>query len=523
MEYRAPGADVRRRDFLKAGLLGLCGSRLCGSPHRVEAAVTPAGALPEEPLAIGREPQFLFDLHVVDMTWPLREKQEPVRRVFHPPKKHAAGPLWSGGHPGNLSVVRDAEGGLFRMWYQANVPIKKAAAGDGQPNYQALVSYAQSRDGIHWERPALDLFPWFDVTPNNVVLGRAEYRDRFQSSGPNIVELPETDRRGFRYVLSYRAKGPVEREHRGIRVVGSHDGVHWDLANDTCIAELHSDTHNAIMHDPQLGEYVLYCRAKDIYPTGGRDRLNAGQSRRGVARMASPTLWGRWASRPRTILVPDEIDAESGYNFFYGMPAVHRAGVYWGFLQPFLWNDFIHTELVWSRDGIHFQRMPSRPKLIEYGPDGSWDDNMIFVGPSWVEVGDEWWLYYSGWDGPHGTTERTGAVGLATVRKEGFISLRGPRTGGVVCTRALRWPGGTLRINADARAGELTARVCDEFRRPLDGFDYADCRPFSGDSVSHEVAWNDRSADALKDRIVRLEFLLQDADLYAFRAADDPA
>ena len=103
------------------------------------------------------------------------------------------------------------------------------------------------------------------------------------------------------------------------------------------------------------------------------------------------------------------------------------------------------------------------------------------------------------------------------------VDQGGPASGGVVCTRPLRWPGGKLLVNADARQGELTVRVSDELRRPLEGFDYEDCQTFTGDGVSQEVTWDGRSTDALKGRAIRLEFLLRDADLYTFRAAAGPS
>jgi hypothetical protein len=234
--------------------------------------------------------------------------------------------------------------------------------------------------------------------------------------------------------------------------------------------------------------------------------------------MASQTLWGEWTSLPQTVATPDELDSETNFNFFYGMPTHYYAGIYWGGLQVFRWNDYIYTELAWSRDGKNFQRLPTRPKLIEYGPEGTWDDTMIFASSRWVEVGDEWWVYYSGWDGPHGTEKRTGGIGLATFRKEGFISQHGPKDGGVVCTRALRWPGGTLRINADAGRGELRVRVSDERRKPIPGYDYDDGQVFNGNSVAHEVTWKDKTLDALTGQVIRLEFLLKDADLYTFKA-----
>ena len=159
-------------------------------------------------------------------------------------------------------------------------------------------------------------------------------------------------------------------------------------------------------------------------------------------------------------------------------------------LAPFLWNDLYASEIAWSRDGWNFERLPARQHLIEFGPEGAWDHSMVVCTPRWVEVGDEWWIYYAGFDGAHDDpTGRKGAIGLATLRKEGFISQHGPKTGGVVCTRAIRWPGGALLVNADAHAGEMKVRVSDELRKPVEGFNYDDMPAFNGDSVAHEVKW----------------------------------
>ena len=44
----------------------------------------------------------------------------------------------------------------FRMWYQSNVKNPEVASGEGM--YTVTVAYAESTDGIRWEKPALDLF-----------------------------------------------------------------------------------------------------------------------------------------------------------------------------------------------------------------------------------------------------------------------------------------------------------------------------------------------------------------------------
>jgi len=112
--------------------------------------------------------------------------------------------------------------------------------------------------------------------------------------------------------------------------------------------------------------------------------------------------------------------------------------------------------------------------------------------------------------------------GSADFRASGQQILQLPadaRRGGVICTRQIHWPGGKLLVNADAHAGELKVRVSGDRRKPLPGFDYSDCQPFTGDSVAHEVKWGGKSADELKGQVIRLEFQLKDADLYTFRAA----
>ena len=96
--------------------------------------------------------------------------------------------------------------------------------------------------------------------------------------------------------------------------------------------------------------------------------------------------------------------------------------------------------------------------------------------------------------------------------------MRGPTAGGVVATRSIRWLGGALMLNADASRGALKVRVTDANRQPIDGFGYAECKPLAGDDLAHRVTWNGRSLEALKDRVIRLDFLLHDADLYTFRA-----
>ncbi|MEW6303211.1 MAG: hypothetical protein AB1705_07060 [Verrucomicrobiota bacterium] len=466
-------------------------------------------AFPVEPMNIGATPQFFIDDYVVDNRWGIRYKREHVLRVFHQPKKHAANPLLKG-DCGFVCVVREPDTGQFKMWYQTHAWVGQA---DDETKTLYGVAYAESKDGIKWVQPKLGLVEWKGSKDNNIVW-RGPLNSR--ASGHQILDLPEADRRGFRYVMTYRTGG-AKKGLNGIRVIGSRDGVHWDEKSDTFIHALPSDTVNSIVYDRERNQYVMYCRGKDRYRLFSGEVLETGESRR-ISRMSNPELWTEWKTWPQAILLPDEFDARENFNAFYGMPTRYHAGIYWGALWVFRFNDNIYTDLAISRDGVQFERLPSRPKMIELGPDGSWDDAMNFGSPDWVEIGDEWWLYYTGWDGDHGGKDRTGSIGLLTMRKEGFISMHGPSGGGVIVTRQIKWPGGRLFVNADASQGELKVRVSGERRKPLAGFDYADCATFTGNQTAHEVTWKGASIDSLKDQVIRLEFFLKNADIYTFRA-----
>lgn len=154
----------------------------------------------------------------------------------------------------------------------------------------------------------------------------------------------------------------------------------WDKASDSQIIDLASDTVNSIVFDPARGEYAMFCRAKDRYLAGQTGMLDTGESRH-IARLSGKDLWSKWEGAPQSILIADELDLEHGFNRFYGMPARVHGGITWGFLWSFKLNTDIWTELAWSRNGVSFERLPARPRVIDLGPEGTWDDGMVFGSP----------------------------------------------------------------------------------------------------------------------------------------------
>ena len=441
-------------------------------------------------IPIDDQPQVFVDDYLVDNRWGVEYLTEAVTRVFHAPAKELANPVIAD-RGGYVNVVH--EDGRFRMWYQdywdQSMEPRKYTYG---------VAYAESDNGIDWRLPTIGRHEFKGTTDNNIVLlgpqgGRAEV--------PYLLDVPEDYKRGYKYLLLYLTDEP-----ESARLIGSHDGIEWDRDSDTCIAAGFSpDTHGSIVWDPRREHFVWFTRATNLYRVRG--------ARRKVARLEHGELWDEWPILSENILLPDALDSADLHHYFYGMPTRYYAGVYWGFLWPYQHQEDIYTALAWSRDGTNFQRPIDRSRLIDVGAPGAWDGGMAMAS-NWLEVGDEWWMYYAATCGRHKELDPGPGIGLARLRKEGFASLRSPAGGGFVVTKTLLNPGGRLQVNADAAKGELWVRLTDYERTPLPGFV---SQPLTSDGVRQEVYWDSGDTPVPADRPLRLEFEMKGVvDLYSF-------
>jgi hypothetical protein len=127
-------------------------------------------------------------------------------------------------------------------------------------------------------------------------------------------------------------------------------------------------------------------------------------------------------------------------------------------------------------------------------------------------VGDREYLYY------HGVAAGRRGLGLATLRKNGFVSRDAGPAGGTLLTRLFVFEGNALTVNARVD-GDLRVRVLDESGLPIPGFSWKDCEPFRGDLIDARVHWK-VPLESIRNRKVRLEFSLRDSQLYGFEVAE---
>ena len=209
-------------------------------------------------------------------------------------------------------------------------------------------------------------------------------------------------------------------------------------------------------------------------------------------------------------------------------------------------DGFDLIQLAMSRDLVHWDRLGDRrpftgPSRIDDGLVGVWDRMQLVITNRPVERGDELWFYYSGtkWrdyiyeKNPDGSKrdistltaeqradfkEGWGAICLAVLRRDGFVSLDAGADKGFVLTKPIKLTGDRLLLNLDAGDnGSALVEILDEANKAMPGFSRRSAVPVTGDAVRLPVSWKS-GADITKlaGRTVRLKIHLHNASLFAF-------
>lgn len=443
---------------------------------------------------------------------------ERVTRRLHQAERYPGNPVLVGDNPWEKvaslygTVLFDESSKLFRMWYLTGpysdaerIQVRRREA----LSNITLCGYATSTDGFHWDKPSLGQLDVEGSAANNLIdIGRTN------CEGIAVLHDPDDDDPSRRYKAIYWEHGGIdtfrpwkgktiwgEGEGDGVWMSFSEDGIHWRDCGANPAIPFGSDTTQSLVRDPYSGQYVAFGRF--------------GKGRR-VARSVSDDAVS--FSDPDLVLDMDDHDEE--HTQFYGMPVDIYEGLYLGFLWVYREgvDGTIDTALATSRDGIHWERTLDRQTFLPLGEAGSWEDGMTRISQRVITVGDQLYFYYGGVDGPHTgrkfeTVERRGqsAIGLATLRRDGFVSVDAGSDEGFLLTHPLEL-GDELHINADATHGQIIAEVTDDIGNALPGFTSS---AVTGDSTDVLVRF-DQPLTELQGQQSRLKFRLRDSSLFSY-------
>jgi hypothetical protein len=440
-------------------------------------------------VSASKGPYFLCDDRVAEDRWLMERFAVPLR-------KHPGNPLvvkeftWEGTGPlMGGAVLHDPEDDLYRMWYC----VWSSDRYYNKLPFSYNMCYAESKDGIHWEKPALGVFDLEPDERNNLIrLGT----DKTQNM--DVCLNPRPDIYPGKFLAIHNQKG-------GVFVSHSDDGKSFTILQKAAAIPYHSDTHNNFVYDEVRERWLLFCRP----------RAYAGDHKRRVSMQESTDL--RQWSHERTILVPTEIEKQE----FYGMTVFRRGDLFWGSLKIYdRATGFMHPELAWSGDGEHWSQVATHPVFLDRGPKGTWDHGMVTLTESPVMVGDEMRFYYGGFEKDHNSSDNPAAIGLAVGERDRLVGLRpsGDDPGYVLTRPMLVSDAAELFVNAvlPEDGGTIRVELRDDDNRVLDGYSMEESDPVIESGYAQPVTWQGKQLGAVSIQEVRIRFEATNAEIFTF-------
>ncbi len=444
-----------------------------------------------EPIRIAARWELLVDRYLIEQT------QGAVELRLHEPVPQEVVLVhdkpWEGNSCGYHTIFQD--GPIYRMYYRGwnhNMKTEKQT-------HRAVVCYAESQDGIHWERPDLGLVEFQGSKQNNII--------RAGTGTHNFVPFKDTNPQ-CPPAVRYKAVARGEDEYaQTLLAFQSGDGLHWQpLADKPILTEGAFDSQNLAFWDTVRQEYRCYFRdfregRRDIKVSTSKDFLHW-----------TPPEWLQFPEAPKEHLYTNAI-----------LPYYRAPHLLLGFPTRYLPQRDSLTEGLFmsSRDGQAFHRWAEafiRPGLNA----DKWHNRSNYIWWGLVETssplpggGKELSLYTN--EGYY-FESKAAKTRRYTCRLDGFVSLHASFAGGEILTNPLIFEGDRLIVNfSTSAAGSLQVQLETSDGRPAAGFAFSDCPEIFGDATKHTVKWKQGSdVSVLAGKPIRLRVRLRDADLYAF-------
>jgi hypothetical protein len=428
---------------------------------------------------------------------------------------------WEGDGCDFHNIVDDD--GLYRMYYLGWETMDPDVT-EHKPR-PIVVCYAESRDGIVWEKPHLNICEFEGSTKNNIILDSetAKYDNFFVFIDKN-PQCPDSER--------YKGVGLDGNDHY-LWCFTSSDGIHftksWRITNQGKF-----DTLNTALWDKHSGRYFCYIRDFHDVPADGN--LNEGV--RDVRWLVSDDF-KNWST-------PVLLDFGEGDDYPIYTNVVqqyYRADhMFIGFPSRYV------EKKEWTRDFDQLAGAEMRKKRMQVHPrygltvtdcvfmssrDGAvwdrWDEAFLRPGPerhfNWV-YGDcypAWGLVETKSSLPHAPNELSmytydnhwsmnpTHLRRYTIRIDGFVSLRAKYQPARAVLKPVIFNGQKLSINfATSAAGSVRIQL-------RGGGQVINSVEMIGDSLDRTVAFKDSDVASLAGMPVEMEITMRDADIYSFR------
>ena len=381
-------------------------------------------------LMIGARRQFFFD----DL---LLEQTQNLTRRYYSPQKVPASPVLRKDQPwentlyftcNTWNVIHDPRDGLFKCWYEDWMidDLSNYVCWTDETTGKLCVNfhrrwptrylYAESRDGLTWDKPALEYLTE-DGRKTNVVLGSPE-TGMVHAAYVLLDPLEQDEARRFKMLFEHRGLEGGDDIGSGLFCLAtSGEGIHWtigdqpveygqcgSIAGDVVTVSVDCDSRTYLVNN-------RHPRMCSIVPRDTRNPADSGwvspsfpddmfrQTKRRVFRSESTDLIH--LSTPTPLISPDA-DLDNIDDEFYGMEQFQIGDDWLGLLNVFHNTDnTMDVQLAYSRNGRDFQRFRPGHPWLPLGPAESWDQGMVTICSKPIVVGDELWVFYGGTKNQH--------------------------------------------------------------------------------------------------------------------------
>ena len=424
--------------------------------------------------------------------------RQHLQRMVQPVRRESTGPvLQANGQDegtviGYATVVRNAQSGVFSMWYLSQV--------------DRAVRLAVSDDGMTWQRRGPAAVDGQRLLMDNLAM--------VPVSPEADPWFSESELAGYGYCLGSKED---ESAPRGLHLLRSTDGERLEAKEPGILIGV--GDRSSLTYDEVNGEYSLISR-----PSGRTPGFRPGE----LSRIRTANLWKSrnlvdWENCG-IVLKYDDLDRHDAeiygmQPFRYGNGFLALVEIYYGAIER------LESQLAFSRDGVHWERVGDRAPTVPMGGEGAWDSHWTVStnNPPFVE-GDRLLIFYSGAGTKHGSKERgRRAIGLASLRKDGWVSLEAGRTEGVVVTAPL--PLGEpmqLELNVDCHSGYISTEVMSaeegKEAQALVGYKGDASRLERIDATCHPVRWREkRVVDPVESGRCYLRFAMTQTSFFSYR------
>jgi hypothetical protein len=442
--------------------------------------------------------------------WLIEKMSNTILKLHQPIRKEIVFRFdapWEGALSGYVTIMKDDN--CFRMYYRGG--------GDLSREYTCL---AESNDGINWKRPSLGLFEFNGSKDNNIIWTGSK---KSYCESHNFSPFKDTNAHtspDHRYKAITLSRQTIDSQARNVLMAFvSSDGIRWQrLQDEPIITEGAFDSHNTAFWDTIQQNYVCYSRV-------GRN------GKRSIQRSISPDFV-HW-SKP---LLLDFGNTPIEHLYTNGIiPYLRAPHLYLGLAMRFVperteigmqrrkTDGLSDAILLSSHDGLHWKRtfMEAfiRPGLDRANWGGAHGNNT----PAWgiIQTNEnELSIYLTENYGNYlEQTDRIPVLRRATIRTDGFASVNASYSGAEMLTMPLIFSGSALVVNYSTSAvGWVKVEIQDQNGQPIPAFTLADAAEIYGDEIERKVSWkHGTDVSKLAGRIIKLRFIMKDADLYSTR------